>query len=67
MKAILEFDLEHDQEPFTLALAGGEAVSTLRAVDQALRNQLKHGNPANDRRVMEECRSQMGEFLRGLE
>jgi len=67
MKAVLEFDLPADEHEFACAAVAGMVASALRDIDNALRNQLKHGEPKSDRDVMNECRRMALAVLERLE
>jgi hypothetical protein len=59
MIATLRFDLsdEDDAREHRYALAGREALLALEAIEQHLRGRLKHGEPTDARRELEEIRS----------
>jgi hypothetical protein len=57
--ALLKFDLADpdDAREHRYALAGREALIALEAIEQHLRGRLKHGEPTDARRELEEIRS----------
>jgi hypothetical protein len=59
MIATLRFDLSDDDDAHEhrYALAGREALIALEAIEQHLRGRLKHGEPSDARRELEEIRS----------
>jgi hypothetical protein len=56
--AILKFDLSDadDEREHRYALAGREALIALEAIEQHLRGRLKHGEPTDARKELEEVR-----------
>ena len=59
MIATLRFDLsdEADAREHRYALAGRDALIALEAIEQHIRGRLKHGEPTDARRELEEIRS----------
>jgi hypothetical protein len=59
MKALLRFDLDDpdDAREHRYALAGRDALIALEQIDQHCRGRLKHGEPTDARRELEEIRS----------
>jgi hypothetical protein len=59
MIATLRFDLSDpdDEREHRYALAGREALLALEAIDQHCRGRLKHGEPTDARKELEEIRS----------
>ena len=59
MIAVLKFDLSDpdDERAHRYALAGRDALIALEVIDQHCRGRLKHGEPADARRELEEIRS----------
>jgi hypothetical protein len=59
MIATLRFDLsdEDDAREHRYALAGREALIALEQIDQHCRGRLKHGEPTDARKELEEIRS----------
>jgi hypothetical protein len=59
MRAILRFDLSDpdDAREHRYALAGRDALIALEQIDQHCRGRLKHGEPTDARRELEEIRS----------
>ena len=59
MIATLRFDLsdEDDAREHRYALAGREALIALEAIEQHCRGRLKHGEPADARKELEDIRS----------
>lgn len=59
MIATLRFDLSDpdDEREHRYALAGREALIALEAIDQHLRGRLKHGEPTDARKELEEIRN----------
>ncbi len=57
--ATLRFDLSDpdDEQAHRWALAGRDALIALEAIDQHCRGRLKHGEPTDARRELEEIRS----------
>jgi hypothetical protein len=57
--ALLKFDLADpdDAREHRYALAGREALIALEQIDQHCRGRLKHGEPTDARRELEEIRS----------
>jgi hypothetical protein len=57
--ATLRFDLSDpdDEREHRYALAGREALIALEQIDQHCRGRLKHGEPTDARRELEEIRS----------
>jgi hypothetical protein len=57
--ALLKFDLSDpdDEREHRYALAGREALIALEAIEQHIRGRLKHGEPTDARRELEEIRS----------
>jgi hypothetical protein len=57
--ATLRFDLSDpaDERAHRWALAGRDALIALEAIDQHCRGRLKHGEPTDARRELEEIRS----------
>jgi hypothetical protein len=57
--AILKFDLSEpdDERAHRYALAGRDALIALEQIDQHCRGRLKHGEPTDARRELEEIRS----------
>ena len=53
MKATLTFDTDEEGASFRVALHGREIYMTLSDVQSQLRTQLKHGDDANSRQVLE--------------
>jgi hypothetical protein len=57
--ALLKFDLADpdDEREHRYALAGREALIALEAIEQHCRGRLKHGEPTDARRELEDIRS----------
>jgi hypothetical protein len=57
--ATLRFDLSDpdDEQAHRWALAGRDALIALEAIDQHCRGRLKHGEPTDARKELEEIRS----------
>jgi hypothetical protein len=57
--ATLRYDLSDpdDEREHRYALAGREALIALEAIEQHIRGRLKHGEPTDARRELEEIRS----------
>lgn len=64
MKATLEFDDRHE---LLIALNGPEAFTLLSMLDNLIRTQLKHGDPATDRDKLTEVRFEITSFLERFE
>ncbi len=58
MIAVLKFDLsdQDDAREHRYALAGREALVALEAIEQHIRGRLKHGEPTDARKELEEVR-----------
>jgi hypothetical protein len=56
--AVLKFDLsdQDDAREHRYALAGREALVALEAIEQHIRGRLKHGEPTDARKELEEVR-----------
>ncbi len=64
VKATLEFDDRHE---LIIALNGLEAITLLSEIDNLIRTQLKHGDPATDRDKLTEVRFEITNFLERFE
>lgn len=67
MKAVLEFDLPEDQAAFDAAVLAGTMSSTIYDVAGQVRNQLKHGTPAQDREVLQRVLEQLYDIVDQLD
>jgi len=56
MTAILHFRLPEDQDEFNMACHATEAYSTLHIISEVIRNQLKYGDPEEDRETLAKVR-----------
>jgi hypothetical protein len=68
MIATLRFDLSNpdDERAHRYALAGRDALIALEQIDQHCRGRLKHGEPSDARRELEEIRSTIPHELLNL-
>jgi hypothetical protein len=68
MIATLRFDLSNpdDERAHRYALAGRDALIALEQIDQHCRGRLKHGEPSEARRELEEIRSTIPHELLNL-
>lgn len=67
MKYIIEFDLPDDQNDLDIHIAARQMFSGLLQIDHVIRNQLKHGDPSNDKDTLEKCRQIVNSILPDVE
>ena len=67
MKATLTFDTDEEGASFMVALHGREIYMTLSDVQSQLRTQLKHGDDANSRQVLESVYREVCNILGRIE
>lgn len=56
-KVTMEFNLPDEQGELDYAMKGREALSVLCNIESLIRSHLKHGEPADDRKVLEQVRA----------
>lgn len=56
-KVTMEFTLPDEQGELDDAMKGREALCLLSNIESLIRSHLKHGDPADDRRVLEQARA----------